>query len=83
MLAFPDDIAAAAAVPALLPERPFTAESLTADLVAAWQDPGLLPAGRAWLLLEAGGETAAEARDHAARLAAAVGRPSPRSERRA
>ncbi len=73
VLAFPDDIAAAAAVPALLPERPFTAESLTSDILAAWPDPGLLPAGGAWLLLEAGGETAGEARDHAARLASAAG----------
>jgi len=77
VLAFPDDIAAAAAIPALLPERPLTAESLTADLLAAWRDPGLLPAGGAWLLLEAGGETAAEARNHAARLATAVGARLP------
>jgi FAD/FMN-containing dehydrogenase/Fe-S oxidoreductase len=77
VLAFPDDIAAAAAVPAVLPERPFTAESLTADFLAAWRDPGLLPAGGAWLLLEAGGETGSEARDHAARLAAAAGARLP------
>ena len=77
VLAFPDDIAAAAAVPAVLSEHPFTAESLTADLLATWKDPGLLPAGGAWLLLEAGGETSAEARDHAARLATAAGARLP------
>jgi len=83
VLAFPDDIAAAAAIPALLPELPLTAESLTADVLAAWRDPGLLPTGGAWLLLEAGGETAAEARDHAARLATAVGArlPGPQASR--
>lgn len=73
VLAFADDIAAAAAVPALLPERPFTVESLTADFLSAWKDPGLLPAGGAWLLVEAGGGSPSEMRDHAARLAAAVG----------
>ena len=77
VLAFPDDVAAAAAIPALLPQGPLTAESLTADLLAAWRDPGLLPPGGAWLLLEAGGETAEEARDHAARLAAAAGARLP------
>ncbi len=73
VLAFADDIAAAAAVPSLLPESPFTVESLTADLLTNWRDPGLLPPGRAWLLVEAGGEDAAAMRDHAARLALAIG----------
>ncbi len=82
VLAFGDDIAAAAAIPGLLPARPFTAESLTAELLASWQDPGLMPAGGAWLLLEAGGETDAEARDHAARLAAAAGTRLPGSDAR-
>ena len=71
VLAFADDIAAAAAVPALLPERPFTAESLTADFLTGWRDPGLLPPGGAWLLLEAGGETAGEMRGPCRHLAAA------------
>ena len=73
VLAFDDDVAAAAAVPALLPEHPLTVESLTADFLAAWRDPGLLPAGGAWLLVEAGGDTPVQVRDHAARLAAAIG----------
>jgi FAD/FMN-containing dehydrogenase/Fe-S oxidoreductase len=77
VLAFADDVAAAAAVPALLAERPFTVESLTADLlgadaVGASRRLGL-PDGGAWLLLEAGGGDPGDARDHAARLAATVG----------
>ena len=56
VVAFTDDIAAAAAVPALLAEHPFTVESLTGELLAGWRDPGLLPPGGAWLLLEAGGD---------------------------
>ena len=77
VLAFPSDIAAAEAVPALLAEQPFTVESLTAELLGA--DPvGAarrlgLPVGEAWLLVEAGGDDAGEARDHAARLAATIG----------
>ena len=77
VLAFADDVAAAAAVPALLAERPFTLESLTEDLlgadaVGASRRLGL-PDGGAWLLLEAGGGDPGDARDHAARLAATVG----------
>ncbi len=77
VLAFADDVAAASAVPALLPEAPFTVESLTADLLGA--DAAALgrrlgvPDGGAWLLVEAVGDGAAELRDHAARLAGAVG----------
>jgi FAD/FMN-containing dehydrogenase/Fe-S oxidoreductase len=91
VLAFPDDVTAAAAVPALLAERPLTVESLTAELLggrASWaeREPGDegandtgfarslgLPEGGAWLLVETAGEDAAELRDHAARLAAALG----------
>jgi FAD/FMN-containing dehydrogenase/Fe-S oxidoreductase len=73
VLAFPDDIAAASVVPALLPDRPFTVESLTPELLVGWRDPGLLPPGGAWLLAESGGGTHAEMQDHAARLAAAAG----------
>jgi FAD/FMN-containing dehydrogenase/Fe-S oxidoreductase len=73
VLAFGDDIEAAAAVPALLLEAPFTVESLTADLLAGWHDPGLLPPGGAWLLVEAGGATVAEMRDHARRIAWSIG----------
>ena len=74
MLAFRDDIEAAAAVPALVAEEPLTVESLTAELLSGWTDPGLLPRGGAWLLVEAGGDDPAAMRDHAARLARAAGR---------
>ena len=77
-----DDIAAAAAVPALLTERPFTVESLTEELLAlVGQRPSgeLLPTpAGAWLLVEAGGDTLAEAEDHARRLARDAG---PRASR--
>ena len=77
VLAFADDLAAAAAVPELLRARPFTVESLAAELLGP--DPEAarrrlrLPDGSAWLLVEAGGADAPEMRDHAASLAAAVG----------
>lgn len=77
VLAFADDIAAAAAVPALLTERPYTVESLTEELlalVAARPSDELLPSGGAWLLVEAGGDTPADARAHAERIAATLGR---------
>ena len=77
VLAFADDVAAAGAVPALLAERPFTVESLTPEVLGADADalaPRLgLPAGGAWLLVEAGGDGEAAMRDHAARLAATLG----------
>ncbi len=73
VLAFADDIAAASAVPSLLPEQPYTVESLTAELLTGWKDPGLLPPAGAWLLCEVGGEDAGAMRAQAARLAAAVG----------
>ncbi len=69
VLGFADDIAAAAAVPALLAERPFTVESLTEELLALVghrPSEDLLPApAGAWLLVEAGGDTPAEAEEHA------------------
>jgi FAD/FMN-containing dehydrogenase/Fe-S oxidoreductase len=78
VLAFADDIAAAAAVPALLAEHPYTVESLTEELlalVAARPSEALLPpAGGAWLLIETGGETPGEAEDHARRVAGTLGR---------
>ena len=78
VLGFADDIAAAAAVPALLVERPFTVESLTEELLAlVGQRPSAellpTPAG-AWLLVEAGGDTPVEAEGHAERLARTLGR---------
>ncbi|MEU6969393.1 FAD-binding and (Fe-S)-binding domain-containing protein [Kitasatospora aureofaciens] len=78
---YPDEGAAADAVPALLPYGPLTAEGMAADLIAALlaagpRPPALdrLPAGECWLFLETGGATALEAYQAARRLADAVRR---------
>ncbi|MFJ8472250.1 FAD-binding and (Fe-S)-binding domain-containing protein [Kitasatospora sp. NPDC094011] len=78
---YPDEGAAADAVPALLPYRPLTAEGMAADLIAALlaagpRPPALdrLPAGECWLFLETGGATALEAYQAARELADAVRR---------
>ena len=77
VLGFRDDIEGAGAVPALLTAEPFTVESLSAELLALAHaqaaDVGL-PAGGAWLMVEARADDAAGARAHAEQLAAAVGR---------
>ncbi|QTD99227.1 FAD-binding and (Fe-S)-binding domain-containing protein [Streptomyces cyanogenus] len=62
VLAYADESAAAEAAAGLLPLRPLTVEGMAADLVP----PGSgLPAGGAWLFVETGGETAAQARARA------------------
>ncbi|MER6396030.1 FAD-binding and (Fe-S)-binding domain-containing protein [Kitasatospora sp. NPDC001603] len=78
---YPDETAAADAVPALLPLRPLTVEGMAADLIAALlaagpRPPALdrLPEGACWLFLETAGATPAEALDAARRLADAVRR---------
>ncbi|MEV7598600.1 FAD-binding and (Fe-S)-binding domain-containing protein [Kitasatospora sp. NPDC089797] len=78
---YPDEGAAADAVPALLEYGPLTAEGMAADLIAALlaagpRPPALdrLPAGECWLFLETGGATALEAYQTARRLADAVRR---------
>ncbi|MFJ9609459.1 FAD-binding and (Fe-S)-binding domain-containing protein [Kitasatospora sp. NPDC101176] len=78
---YPDEGAAADAVPALLPLGPLTAEGMSADLIAALlaagpRPPALdrLPAGECWLFLETGGDTPVEAYRAARRLADAVRR---------
>ncbi|MFD5468551.1 FAD-binding and (Fe-S)-binding domain-containing protein [Kitasatospora sp. NPDC127059] len=78
---YPDEGAAADAVPALLPYGPLTAEGMAADLIAALlatgpRPPALdrLPAGECWLFLETGGANALEAYQGARRLADAVRR---------
>ncbi|MEV4616601.1 FAD-binding and (Fe-S)-binding domain-containing protein [Kitasatospora sp. NPDC049258] len=82
---YPDETAAADAVPALLPLGPLTVEGMAADLIAALlaagpRPPALdrLPEGGCWLFLETGGATPAEALDAARGLAAAV-RREPRA----
>ncbi|MDQ1027231.1 FAD/FMN-containing dehydrogenase/Fe-S oxidoreductase [Streptomyces umbrinus] len=62
VLAYADESAAAEAAAGLLPHRPLTVEGMAADLVRA--DAGL-PRGGAWLFVETGGGTAAEARGRA------------------
>ena len=74
VLGFADDNEAAAAVPSLLGAAPLTVESLGIELLAGRDDALRLPAGGAWLMVEAGGETPGAALDHAARLEAAIGR---------
>ncbi|WP_339130027.1 FAD-binding and (Fe-S)-binding domain-containing protein [Streptomyces sp. f51] len=59
VLAHPDESAAADAAAGLLPYGPLTVEGMAADLVPA--DAGL-PRGGAWLFVETGGATPAEAR---------------------
>ncbi|MFO1540188.1 MAG: FAD-binding and (Fe-S)-binding domain-containing protein [Chloroflexota bacterium] len=77
VVGFPDDLEGADAVPALLAEAPYTIESMSTELLAlsGVDHAGAgLPAGGAWLMIEAGGASATEARDHAQRLASAIGR---------
>ncbi|MCX4906511.1 FAD-binding and (Fe-S)-binding domain-containing protein [Streptomyces sp. NBC_00878] len=62
VLAYGDEGAAAEAAAGLLPYGPLTVEGMAADLVRA--DAGL-PKGGAWLFVETGGGTAAEARARA------------------
>ncbi|MGW3654329.1 FAD-binding and (Fe-S)-binding domain-containing protein [Streptomyces sp. NPDC005151] len=65
VLGYADESAAAEAAPGLLPYRPLTVEGMAADLV---REPAGLPRGGAWLLVETGGDTPAEARAHAERI---------------
>ncbi|MFB6987859.1 FAD-binding and (Fe-S)-binding domain-containing protein [Streptomyces sp. NPDC056304] len=65
VLAYADESAAAEAAPGLLPHHPLTVEGMAADLV---REPAGLPRGGAWLFVETGGATPAEARAHAERV---------------
>ncbi|MFG3010286.1 FAD-binding and (Fe-S)-binding domain-containing protein [Streptomyces cinerochromogenes] len=69
VLAYADESAAAEAAAGLLPLRPLTVEGMAADLVPAGSG---LPGGGAWLFVETGGETAAEAHAHAERIVRAA-----------
>ncbi|MEU3379020.1 FAD-binding and (Fe-S)-binding domain-containing protein [Streptomyces caelestis] len=62
VLAYADESAAAQAAAGLLPLRPLTVEGMAADLVPS---AAALPRGGAWLFVETGGESAAEARARA------------------
>ncbi|MFC8709149.1 FAD-binding and (Fe-S)-binding domain-containing protein [Streptomyces sp. NPDC057197] len=63
VLGYADEGAAAEAAPALLPHRPLTVEGMSRDLVPA--SASGLPRGGAWLFVETGGDTEAEARARA------------------
>ncbi len=69
VLGYADESAAAEAAPGLLPLHPLTVEGMAADLV---REPAGLPRGAAWLFVETGGATLAEARSHAERIARAA-----------
>ncbi|PKV86390.1 FAD-binding and (Fe-S)-binding domain-containing protein [Streptomyces sp. TLI_146] len=65
VLGYPDESAAAEAAPALLAYGPLTVEGMAADLV---RDGAGLPRGGAWLFVETGGATPAEAQARAREL---------------
>ncbi|MFJ8918120.1 FAD-binding and (Fe-S)-binding domain-containing protein [Streptomyces sp. NPDC102415] len=65
VLGYADEAAAAEAAPGLLPYGPLTVEGMAADLV---REPAGLPRGAAWLFVETGGDTPAEAHAHATRI---------------
>ncbi|CAL9307054.1 FAD-binding and (Fe-S)-binding domain-containing protein [Streptomyces sp. SudanB182_2057] len=69
VLAYADESAAAEAAAGLLPLGPLTVEGMAADLVPAGAG---LPRGGAWLFVETGGATAAEARARAERVVRAA-----------
>ncbi|MFJ8717819.1 FAD-binding and (Fe-S)-binding domain-containing protein [Streptomyces violaceus] len=62
VLAYADESAAAQAAAGLLPFGPLTVEGMSADLVPS---AAALPRGTAWLFVETGGESAAQARARA------------------
>ncbi|MFE1309052.1 FAD-binding and (Fe-S)-binding domain-containing protein [Streptomyces sp. NPDC058755] len=62
VLAYGDESGAAEAAAGLLPLGPLTVEGMAADLV---RSPAGLPGGGAWLFVETGGQTPAEARARA------------------
>ncbi|MGW2276596.1 FAD-binding and (Fe-S)-binding domain-containing protein [Streptomyces sp. NPDC001770] len=65
VLGYPDEAAAAEAAAGLLAHGPLTVEGMAADLV---RETVGLPRGGAWLFVETGGATPAEARDRATRI---------------
>ncbi|HEY0450462.1 FAD-binding and (Fe-S)-binding domain-containing protein [Actinophytocola sp.] len=80
VLGFPDDIAAADAVPAILPHGPLTVESMDERILAlrdarsADHRPDL-PEGGGWLFVEVGGDDVASATAAAAAIAAELAVP--------
>ena len=77
VLGYPDLVAAAEAVPSLLPFTPVALEGLDRRLVDVVRHAGKgripeLPAGNGWLMVELGGENPAEVRRRAENLLAAA-----------
>lgn len=66
VLGYPDESAAAEAAAGLLPHGPLTVEGMAADLVRGSEG---LPKGGAWLFVETGGASGAEARARAEAIA--------------
>ncbi|MEU4465536.1 FAD-binding and (Fe-S)-binding domain-containing protein [Streptomyces sp. NPDC024017] len=69
VLAYADESAAAEAAAGLLPYGPLTVEGMAVDLVPS---PAALPRGGAWLFVETGGESAAQARARAQEIVRAA-----------
>ncbi|WP_407287615.1 FAD-binding and (Fe-S)-binding domain-containing protein [Streptomyces sp. BP-8] len=69
VLGYPDESAAAEAAHTLLPHRPMTVEGMAADLVGSAAG---LPKGGAWLFVETGGASPAEAAARAEALCRAA-----------
>ncbi|MFF8399131.1 FAD-binding and (Fe-S)-binding domain-containing protein [Streptomyces sp. NPDC016172] len=69
VLAYADESAAAEAAAGLLPYGPLTVEGMAADLVPS---PAALPRGGAWLFVETGGESVAQARARAQEIVRAA-----------
>ncbi|MCF3125406.1 FAD-binding oxidoreductase [Streptomyces arenae] len=65
VLGYADESAAAQAAAGLLPHGPLTVEGMAADLVRGSSHAGGLPEGGAWLFVETGGDSPAEARGRA------------------
>ncbi|WP_328582456.1 FAD-binding and (Fe-S)-binding domain-containing protein [Streptomyces sp. NBC_00370] len=69
VIGYADESAAAEAAAGLLPYHPLTVEGMAEDLVSPGHD---LPRGAAWLFVETGGTTPAEARARAAEILGAA-----------
>ncbi|MFJ8075504.1 FAD-binding and (Fe-S)-binding domain-containing protein [Streptomyces sp. NPDC096176] len=69
VLGYPDESAAAEAAAGLLPHGPLTVEGMAEDLVPTGHG---LPRGGAWLFVETGGATPAEAKGRAERIVRAA-----------
>lgn len=69
VIGYADESAAAEAAAGLLPYHPLTVEGMAEDLVSPGHD---LPRGAAWLFVETGGATPAEAHARAAEILAAA-----------